>query len=430
MKTIYNFIKQRDFLKHNTIFFIGTLCIAFFNYLYYPVLSRIVSVADFGEIQAVISLFMQLGIVLTAFGYVVTNITGNTEGHERDNILILQLEKLMLAATLVLFVVLALSSYIFKDSFKLGSTLPVLLVGILIIINVPATSRTYILQGMKRLREVAVGGVIFAAGKLLITVALVYLLTESVVAAVCGYIVAQVVMLYYLQRNLGKEYVLLLDLLRIDRTSKMSQGTRRLVWKELRFGLIIAIILAGLALLYTSDTVIARLFFDTHTLGLYSGISSVARIVFFVTASVAGVLIASIRINEPTKVNIAILVKSLIIILCVGGGVAAFMAAFPGFTTSLLVGEQYTAASGWLAPLALVMLLCSINNLLAIYQISLRKYFTAIPITLGCLALIAGLALYHETVKELILVYMIANAVILVLLSVQIFLGSREKVEI
>ena len=99
-------VRQSDFLKNNAVFFFGTLMIAVFNYLYYPVISRLVSVSDFGEIQSTISIFMQLGIVLTAFGYVVINIINNTSKKSEEYALISALERRMLIISLVLFALL------------------------------------------------------------------------------------------------------------------------------------------------------------------------------------------------------------------------------------------------------------------------------------------------------------------------------------
>ena len=129
IKQIKDLASKSDLIRHNAIFFIGTMGIAVFNYLYYPIIGRLVTVPDFGEIQAVISLFMQLGIVLTAFGYVVTNIVSNASNRDANS-LILRLEQIMLVVSIAGLVLLYGVSFFFKDSFKLSSILPVLLVGI------------------------------------------------------------------------------------------------------------------------------------------------------------------------------------------------------------------------------------------------------------------------------------------------------------
>jgi len=422
-------IKDSELLRYNLIFFVGTMCIAAFNYLYYPVLGRIVSVPDFGEIQAVISVFMQLGIVLTAFGYVITNIVSNTKSPKESNRIILHLEQLMLVASIAALPVLIYFSYIFRDSFKLHSIFPIFLIGLLIIINIPATSRTYILQGQRRLKEVSVSGVIYAAGKLVLSVGLIYVLTNDIVAAVLGYLVAQIATLLYLQVRIGREYVPLGRTLNISHIRSLESSQKLLIHKELTYGLVILVIMSGLTLIYSSDTILARLFFDPHTLGLYSGVSSVARIIFFITASVAGVLIASVKMRATSAENKKVLLRSLAIIFAVGGFVAVLFSVMPDFFIALLVGPDYVSAARWLPLLSLVMLLCSFNNLLAIYQIALRRYKTVISILVGVLILIVGLILFHSTVDQFIGVLLTANLSVFVLLSIEIALEKKEKVE-
>jgi len=427
LRNIKSMVNNSDLLRHNLIFFVGTLAIALFNYLYYPILSRLVSVADFGEIQAVISLFMQLGIVLTAFGYVITNIVSNTTTPKESNRVILHLEQLMLLMSILALPVLLIVAQVFSNSFKLHSTLPILLVGILVIINIPATSRTYILQGFRRLKEVSVSGVVYAVGKLILSVGFIYIMTNNVVAAVLGYLVAQIIALIYLQNRLGEQYSPLALTLNLRHIRKLENKYRTLVKKEFIYGMVILAIMSGLTLLYSSDTILARLFFDTHTLGLYSGISSVARIVFFLTASVAGVLIASVKMNATVASNRRILLRSLAIIGVIGGLVLIFFTLLPHITVRLLVGPSYEVAASWLPPLTIVMFLCSLNNLLAIYQIALRRYKTMISVLLGVLVLLVGLFFYHSTIAQFIGVLLAANLTMFVLLSIEIMLEKREK---
>ncbi len=426
-KRIANLLKA-DLVRHNLIFLVGTLAISVFNYIYYPILGRIVSVPDFGEIQAVIAIFMQLGIVLTAFGYVITHLIANAKSHKESNELIRHLEQIMLIASVLGLPVLVAIAYISRDSFKLHSIIPVILIGILIIINIPATSRSYVLQGLRQLREVSIAGIIYAIGKLILTVGLIYILTDSVVAAVLGYVVAQILTLWYLQARVKGQYVSVLATFTLVKLHKLPKDQKSLIRNELIYGVVIAIILAGLTLLYSSDSILVRLFFDPHTLGIYSGISSIARIVFFVTASVAGVLIASVRLDASPKDNHRILLRSTAMVGLLGASVVTAFAIAPDFFVKLLVGAKYVAGSPWLLPLSLMMFVCSLNNLLAIYQIALRKYKTIFTILFGVVILIVGLLLYHDTVEHFISVLLVSNVVVGMLLSIQIVLEKRGRV--
>ncbi len=53
-------LKERIFLRHNAIFWSASLFVSFLNYLYYPVLGRLLDPTSFGETQTIISIFTQV----------------------------------------------------------------------------------------------------------------------------------------------------------------------------------------------------------------------------------------------------------------------------------------------------------------------------------------------------------------------------------
>jgi O-antigen/teichoic acid export membrane protein len=423
---------QQDFIKHNLVFFIGTLGIAVGNYLYYPVMGRLTSVSDFGEIQALISLFMELGIVLTAFGYVITNIVHNyEETHQGSkNLLLLELERLALLICGVLVVVLAISSYYLKTSFQFSSFVPFLALGFLIVLNVPSTFRTYYLQGEKKLKEVALSGIIFAVGKLILSAVLI-IIGWRVFGAMAGYIIAQALALYYLVLKTRHKLPPLRNSLPIRLEGFKFKTERNILKRELIYGGIVLLLLAGMTILYTSDAIIVRRYFSADESGIYSGVSAIARMVFFVTASVAGVLIATVKLGKAHATeNRRILKRSLLLILLVGGAVAGFFSLFPEFSVRLLIGHAYAGDAELLPWLSLAMLLASFVNLLFSYQIALRRYNVLWPNLLG-LALLPILTIAnHATLEHIAYNYVICNGIVAVIALVQVLNeGSKHAKE-
>jgi O-antigen/teichoic acid export membrane protein len=54
---------RKDLLWHNGIFFVGSLVASVLNYLYYPVLGRMLHPAAFGESQTLVSMFLQVAML-------------------------------------------------------------------------------------------------------------------------------------------------------------------------------------------------------------------------------------------------------------------------------------------------------------------------------------------------------------------------------
>lgn len=83
------------------------------------------------------------------------------------------------------------------------------------------------------------------------------------------------------------------------------------------------------------------------------------------------------------------------------------------------------AGATMLPLLSVVMFLCSVNNLLAIYQIALRRYLAVVPVVAGVVVLVVGLALFHANFTEFIAVLLAANATVFVLLSIEILVEKK-----
>jgi O-antigen/teichoic acid export membrane protein len=140
-----------------------------------------------------------------------------------------------------------------------------------------------------------------------------------------------------------------------------------------------------------------------------------------VTASVAGVLIASVKIKSPQKENNKTLGKSLLLVLGIGGLAMIAFSLLPRLSVSILIGHKYADYAYLLPWLSLSMLLSSVNNLLFSYQIALRKYATLFPAIVGILLLGTLIALNHDTLKHIAVDYIICNAVICGITLIQIF---------
>ena len=419
MKKRIQTLLKIDLVKNNVIFLIGTLVISFFNYLYYPVLSRLVSVSDFGEIQATISIFMQLGILLTAFGYVVTNITNNKTS-DQSKVDILHLERFtLLISVLTLFVLISFGNYL-QTTFQFSSALPLLLVGLLVILNVPSTSRSYVLQGMRFLKSVSISGIIFSLGKLVVTVILI-LVGVGVEGAIIGYIIAQAITLLYLETKTKNFFPSVISSFRKLGRVPVDFG------KELKYGLVVLVLLSGVAALYSFDVVVARLFFSAEVAGEYSGVSSVARIIYFATASVAGVLIASVRLDDSYSKSRSALAWSGLVVSLIGLFILLVFTLFPSLSIYVLLGSTYSHVAHLLPYTSLFMLVAAINNLLIAFQIARRRQWSIFAIAAGVVSLIALLAMNHNTVTDLITAYLLSNCVVFVILIVQIARRSKNE---
>lgn len=395
-------ILKDKFIKDNIVFFIGSMFIAVLNYLYHPVMSRMLSVEKFGEVQAIISMIYIASIFLTVMGTIVVNIVSNDYKQSDKNVLS-QLYKFSFYVIAIFSVcIIGLNSYL-TEIFKFNSNLSFVPLIFILLVGIPFTFYTSYLRGVRHFGEVSISGIIVSGGKLVFAMGLVYMgfsvfgaISAIALATFCSFVFAW-------HKARGKFNLSLLE--KISFTKKLK--------KELSYGSLIFISLGYVTFMYTSDVLFVKYFFDSETAGLYSGIATIARIIFFATASVAGVLLSSIK-REKNAENMLIFKKASIIISIIGFSVLVFFSLFTDIVISLLIGQSYLEISKLLPLAGIYIFLVSFINMIYSYLLAIRdKRIVHISI-IGFLMVIVLITLNHSTLLAIVIDYILVSVITII----------------
>ena len=406
MKGKLKSIRNDKFLKNNFIFFCGSLVVAVFNYLYHPVLGRMMSVEEFGEVQTLISLFTQLAIIVGIFGMIVINIVSNQKEKEDSKETILMLYKFALIITITLGGLIIICSPFLKSFFHFNSFYPFISLAVILMLGFLITFRTAVLQGTHNFKALSVGQIISSSGRLIFAVVLVYVGFSSF-GAISAIIIAQAITLLYIAPKVKKIFNFGGWNIKID---------WRKIKRELKFGSLILSVSLCVTFLYTADVMIVKHYFPAETAGLYSGVAIIARIIFFVTGSIVGVLLPSVKLKDENGNNSKILSKSLLLFLGIGGTTLIFFSLFPEFVINMLIGDRYLVYAHLLPRLSLLLFLTSVINLLFYYLLALRIYSIAPVAILGIFATILASFFRHDTLVHVINNFLFGAIIILGLL--------------
>ena len=384
------------FFRHNAIVFAGSMTAAFLNYLFHPVLSRLMSVQDFGEVQALLSLSNNL-MFLGIFGAIVVNIVANTdmadEAAARERMAVITaLNQLATALSLLVFVAVAASSLKLQSFFQFHSYLPFLALAPAVLISVSTVFRRSYLRGVLNFKVGAVTDILVAGGRLCFAAFLVWLGLRAF-GVMIGVVLAMAGgwLYVYASSRRGFAYV---------RGVKLRLDER--LRSELRFGLLILVVTVAMTAAMTADVLVVKHYFAPAEAGLYSGIATIARIVIYVTGSVTSVMASSVRLREDERRNRAVLAKALGLTLLLGGSVFAVFVACPHFVISILIGSRYDAAAALLPRLSLFMLLLSLVSTLFSYHQALRHNFIAIVGLAGLVTIFGLAAMRHAAPAEVV----------------------------
>jgi O-antigen/teichoic acid export membrane protein len=384
-------LSKGQFLRHNFVFFIGSMAVAFLNYLYHPALSRFMSVQEFGELQALLSIFLQLNVLLSAFGLVIVHVAANVQDRDEWSLRLGELYTLIFSVTGFIALFFLLFSPFLKEFFKFSSVLPFVAFSAVLITATPFVFHRSQLQGNRDFIGVSLASGLAATGRLVLGILLI-LLGMSVFGGLIGFALAQV---------LAVGYILLLRR-QHDHARPVWKPRFQIIKQELSYSLLLVIATGFITFLYTADVVLVKYLFSPETAGLYAGISTVGKIIFFATGSIAGVLLPSIKQSGTTKENHDVFLKSLALTLAVGVPSLLLFSFFPEFFISLLVGKDYLELASLLPPLGLAVFLVSLTNLFYFYFLALRRHILFLLSFTGLLSLATIMLFFHGSIAQIV----------------------------
>lgn len=377
MKQTLKTITGSTFLRHNAILFVGSLLVGFANYIYYPVLGRLLDPATFGEVQALTALFTQLSLFLIVLGQVTVNIVANYTDEDKKQLVLFELEKFALFLSAGLALLLMAFSWQLRDFFHFESAWPFIIILAGLVMSVPLSFRNAFLRAHKDFTSFSVSQLIGSFAKLGLSAFFVILGFKSI-GAMGGILISQLIAFWYaatIARKLGfykpasSRY-----LGKIDMSS---------IRPELKYGALVFIGSLAITLLSSVDIFVVKHYFDPQTAGEYAGISTVAKIIFFLTGSISQVLLPSIKLSNTIRENLSYLGKSLVLLTAIGGASVIIFTAFAEQVVHILMGSAYATYVEFLPELSLAMFLLSVAGLFISYYLALREYQLATVVILG-----------------------------------------------
>jgi O-antigen/teichoic acid export membrane protein len=414
MKRILGWLAAHRFVRHNLIFFTGSMVTAVINYLYYPVLGRLLSLSAFGDVQVLLSIFTQIAIFYSALGMATTNIAANTADEKQRNLIVSELKNLGLWIMLGISALsLALAESI-KVFLNLGDVRALLALIVSLALTVPLTLGIAYLQGRQRFGEISLINIWSAAARLTLAVGLV-LLGWSAFGAIAGLTIAQATTWIFVTARLR----------RAGYFPVRGRGLRRIdsaiLKPELRYAGLVLIVSLATALLYSGDIIVIKHYFSPTQAGLYAGIAAISRIIYFISAPIGVVMFSALKISGAARENRRVLLFSAGLTAILGGVTLLAFWLAPQMIIGALVGRRYISVAYLLPRLGLAMYLVSALNLLFLYCLALRRSVVAAIAVLGCALTLGLVLLWHGSPAAVI------NGLTAGLLSTLVIFAARLK---
>jgi O-antigen/teichoic acid export membrane protein len=191
-----------------------------------------------------------------------------------------------------------------------------------------------------------------------------------------------------------------------------------------------AITIAG-ALMGSMDVVLVKHFFDANQAGIYSAASLGGKVLLYFVGFIPTILLPQaterhVR-GERTRYALAACVTVLVAI-----GIAGVIALkfFGIVLLHALVGHAFDAAASLLLPYGTAMVCLALAGMLGSYGIATHRIAFAVPLVFCVLGTLLSIALFHQTLAQVVTAVAIGNAVtvcaVAITIGVQAALGERS----
>jgi O-antigen/teichoic acid export membrane protein len=391
-------LNEDGFLTGSIIFFIGSMIVNGFNYLYQIIMGRMLGPEQYGVLGSLFALIYLVVIASTAFTTVTSKYTAQFAAKKQFGkihyLISHSVRKIALFGLIPLGFSLFLSSHV-ANFLKIPSTLPVIIVFIIGYLSLIIPLFTGALNGLQRFKKQNISGIATTSLKLLLGITFVAL-GFGVTGAIIGIIAANIV-------GIIISFLLLSD---IFKTKKKEINKKQV------YGFVIPTTISMLILtaFISLDIIMVKHFFPPITAGMYAALANLGKIIWFGSSFFAMVMFPKISAaHTNTKNTSKLLQKTLIFAgLTAGSGIIAYF-LIPTFLLNLLYGNAYIGAAKYLGWMGIALGLFSLNHIMNQYNLAIGRTKHLWILAIALLIEIIAILFFHNSLFEIIKIIVFIN---------------------
>jgi len=342
--------------RSSAIYYFGNFVLSFSRYLFHLILLRLLVPSVYGEFLSYLSLTYLLNIPMGTIGTIVTKFVSDYKGkgdHTSINQFFFYLIKRLAPVVLIFGTLLMLFSAPLATLFK-AHPMAFIVLGVSVFISLLQTViNSYISAFQKFIFQTVVG---FIGVVLTIVLAILFIkLGMGATGAILGQILAGVITTIILFLSIKS------SVLPVSHAPKNKFNISGFTGYSFIYSL-------GCASLVSTDVLMVRALFDSHTSGLYSALSILGRMILYGLMPISALVlpIAAHRHSQNTPTHTVFLKLGAVILLFGTIGDSIF-SLFPGQIINLLSSSAYIEAAPLLSYFAFSMAFLSFSQFIIAY---------------------------------------------------------------
>lgn len=405
-------------LSQEQMFFISILIVNAGNYLYNLILGRLLGPAAFAEAALLVTMLLILSFVGMTFQIVTAKYSVLYKGRSFFTFLKF-ISQLAISSGVLLGLAMVIFSQSLQKIFHTQSALMFIVFGAGLPLYFIMSINRGVYQGREEFKKLSVTYKAEMFSRLFITFALLYAFTtvSSSIIVAAGITVSLLFGLMPFQKKVV-----------VNSTAfKVKDFNSKSI---LSFFALTAFYELTQIIINNSDILLVKHYFDSEPAGLYASLALIGRVVYFVAWMFVMLMLPKvIRLKKEGKNTKGILMKYVAYIAILATGIVLGAFLFPVTVVKLMFGEQYISIAPLLWQYALATSVFAIANIFAYYFLSLGQYVPVILSALLGLTQIVLIVLYHNSLKQVVLMQIIAMLTLLVFQLFYFFYQNNKSIQ-
>lgn len=393
--------------SNTVIIFVGSTTASVFSYLFNMLMGRMLGPAQYGEMAAILSLLTIVavggGVIMTTTMFYSGEMYGlkNFAGIKK---LARIFSKFVFMMSILFFLIGTILARPIANFFSIEHVVPVIIAFTSFIFGFAILVNKGILQGTQRFVAFSLIGILEMVLRVSLAVIFVKIglaLSGAIAAAVIATALAYLATYWPLSKlwhNIKAEDT---TDFHFDRREVTAYTTPVLITTLL------------LAIILNLDVILVKHYFPTDQAGLYAAVSTVGKIILYLTAPIISVMFPMILEKKSRgQKHFKMLLFSLGLTVIGAVLILAVYSAVPDTVIKILYGSSFTKLSYLLPQLGIFILFYTLINLLANYYLAVKNFVFLVFMLTGLILILTWTAIDHTSITRMIKVFTISDALI------------------
>ena len=408
-----------SFFTSSSVIFAGSLVVNVLNYVFTLVMSRLLAIEDFGEVAALLSLFLIISVPGTALAMLMAReaASGAVHGLGAVERLFIILGAHTVKAALALLIAFLIFVPLLSEYLHIPIA-PIYVFSLLVPLTLLSSLQSGTLQGLQEFFSLSAQSILGTLIKLIAAIILVG--AGFSVSGVMGALV-----LSALATFLYGFWATRIRL--VKNTSAISEDAYDSGLLAKLFGSILLTSLL-LALLSNIDILLAKHYLAPDLAGQYGALSALGKILIYGVGAFISVLLpmASAAHARGHGEEKRLLALSLASVALASLGAFAVFSLFPHLVVSLLFGARYADIAGYLGIFSIAMTAIALSTVFINYFVATRNTSFVYLLGLAIAIEVALISINHASLVIITHMLVISSAILLVFMVVNFLVAYRR----